>query len=157
MNKNIKIHILYILTVLLSWVILVICMHVGYIADFVRVYIVLAFIASSIIIPISSKAFLTKFKIVSFQKYYQSRSAIIFVTIVYAIFLLLRGFDMIIDYVSGIVWSNEDTILKDISTFSVIIFYFIENIPPVVLILYLWMKVRTHDSSIDSLEESLYK
>jgi hypothetical protein len=84
---------------------------------------------------------------------------IIFITMIYALFLFLRSVDMAMDYTSEMLLQNDNNILKEIAVCSLITFYFLENIPPIVLILILCMKLklksRSNDINTSSKESSV--
>lgn len=168
LKENIKIHLGYVFVVWLSWILLVVCMHIDIISDYIRIYTIAIFFASWILIILSTKAFLKNIKEISYQNYVKSRKIIIFVTTIYTLFLFLRGFDMMIDYISQILYDDEDAILKDISVYSLITLYFLENIGLFVFILVLCLKVRSSNSILvledtninsntDDKEDSVYE
>jgi hypothetical protein len=69
---------------------------------------------------------------------------------IYALFLFLRSVDMAIDYTSEMILNNNNNILREISVRSLITFYFLENIPSIVLMLTLYMKLKSSNKKVIS-------
>jgi hypothetical protein len=88
---------------------------------------------------------------------------IIIMTTIYTSFLFLRGVDMLLDFISEVIYHKDLDGLEDITAYSLIVFYFLETIPPITLILVFFVKIRSiiandksHDTIFSNNEESNY-
>ena len=66
-----------------------------------------------------------------FHEYLKINRYVKIITSIFSLFLLLRGIDTLMDYISEILYEDKVELFKTIVDFSLIVFYFLENIPSI--------------------------
>ena len=66
-----------------------------------------------------------------FHEYLKISRIVKTITNLFALFLLLRGVDILIDFISEVIYEDQYKTLKSIVDISLITFYFLENIPSI--------------------------
>ena len=66
-----------------------------------------------------------------FHEYLKISRIVKIITNLFALFLLLRGVDILIDFISEVIYEDQYKTLKSIVDISLITFYFLENIPSI--------------------------
>lgn len=70
---------------------------------------------------------------------------------------------MLLDFISEVIYHKKVDSLEDFTAYSLIVFYFLETIPPITLIFVFFIKIRSiisneksHDTLFTNNEESTY-
>lgn len=136
---------------------LVICMLKPEISDYYRIFLIAFFVVTSIILLVAARLFLNKLNQSMPDAYQRSKKMIMCYTTWISIFMFLRAGDMALDYVNEKIFDDEDDQLKEIVDYTLISFYFIEMVPPflIISILFKMTQKRTKEYSLNPDSQSV--